>query len=56
MFKKTLSVGPFFLMLCSLAACGAAGQQDTRAETMANEAGTVRLELVSGEGEQTENE
>lgn len=31
MFKKTLSIGLLFLMLCSLAACGAAGQQDTGA-------------------------
>lgn len=29
MFKKALSVGLLFLMLCSLAACGAAGQKDT---------------------------
>ena len=130
MFKKALSIGLLFLMLCSLAACGATGQQDvvtpdisegdnygsvegtqikmitentevvitlndsraaadlvamlplemtlrfsmtiiyeqtiveviplghaeTGAETMANESGTVRLELASEEGEQTENE
>jgi hypothetical protein len=29
MFKKALSVGLLFLMLCSLAACGVARQQDT---------------------------
>lgn len=29
MFKKALSVGLLFLMLCSFAACGAAGQKDT---------------------------
>ena len=28
MFKKALSIGLLFLMLCSLAACGATGQQD----------------------------
>ncbi|MBO5522316.1 MAG: hypothetical protein J5986_01365 [Roseburia sp.] len=32
------------------------GHAQTGAETMANESGTVRLELVSEEGEQTENE
>lgn len=31
MFKKVLSVGLIFLVLCSLAACGAAGQKDTGA-------------------------
>lgn len=54
MFKEALSVGLLFLMISSLAACGTVGQQD--AETMANESGTVRLELVSEEGEQTESE
>ncbi len=29
MFKKALSVGLLFLMLCSLAACGTTGQQNT---------------------------
>lgn len=29
MFKKALSVGLLFLMLCSLTACGVSGQQDT---------------------------
>lgn len=32
------------------------GHAETGAETMANESGTVRLELASEEGEQTENE
>ena len=32
------------------------GHAETGAETMANEAGTVRLEFVNEEGEQTENE
>lgn len=32
------------------------GHAETAAETMRNEAGTVRLELVSEEGEETENE
>lgn len=32
------------------------GHAEAGAETMANESGTVRLELVSEEGEQTENE
>lgn len=32
------------------------GHAEIGAETMANESGTVRLELVSEEGEQTENE
>lgn len=32
------------------------GHAETGAETMANESGTVRLELVNEEGEQTENE
>lgn len=32
------------------------GHAETGAETMANEAGTVRLELVSEEGEETDNE
>ena len=32
------------------------GHAQTGAETMANESGTVRLELAGGEGEQTENE
>ena len=32
------------------------GHANTGAETMANEEGTVRLELVNEEGEQTENE
>lgn len=32
------------------------GHAETGAETMANEAGTVRLELVNKEGDQTENE
>lgn len=32
------------------------GHAETGAETMRNESGTVRLELVSEEGEQTENE
>ena len=32
------------------------GHAETGAETMANESGTVRLELVSGEGGQKENE
>lgn len=35
MFKKALSVGLLFLMLCSLAACGAAGQQDAEALNVA---------------------
>lgn len=32
------------------------GHAETGAETMANESGTVRLELVNKEGDQTENE
>lgn len=32
------------------------GHAETGAETMANEAGTVRLELVNKEGAQIENE
>jgi len=32
------------------------GHAETGAETMANESGTVRLELVNKEGDQIENE
>ena len=62
MTRRMLTLALSLTLICSLAAYGATrrqiplGHAGPGAEAMANETGTVRLELVNAKGDQTENE